>query len=72
MPRCCASILDPNNKTNVVVHVEVDAPDEAKAQDAAKTAALEAFNAGGFAGGAPDVELKSKRGQLTKDAVDAL
>ncbi|MEA2210509.1 MAG: hypothetical protein QOF83_457 [Solirubrobacteraceae bacterium] len=66
MPRCCAAIYDPNNPSNVLVYVDVDGPDAATAKSAAEKAALAAFAEGKFAGGPPNVDVKAKPGQLTK------
>jgi hypothetical protein len=43
MPRCCATIIDPKDKTKAVVHCEVDHPDEAAGKRAASEAAQAAY-----------------------------
>jgi hypothetical protein len=43
MPRCCATIIDPKDKTKAVVHCEVDHPDEAAGKRAASEAAKAAY-----------------------------
>jgi hypothetical protein len=64
MPRCCASINDPNNPRSIVVYVEVDLPDAVAGKAAAEQAALAAFQAGGFGGPPPPVNLKTKTGKI--------
>jgi hypothetical protein len=71
MPRCCATIYDPKNPSNVLVYVDVDASDEATAKRVAEKAALAAFADGDFGGGQPKVDLKPKPGPLTKDKANA-
>ncbi len=70
MPRCCATISDPNDASTVIVYCEVDSAEEAAGIAAARAAATSAYGAAN-AGAAPAPETFTLPGQLTRAKLQA-
>lgn len=74
MPRCCGTITDPADATNVLVFVEVNADDGEEqvnaGLDAAEQAAVAAFAAVNPDQPAPPVNRFTLPGRLTHATVD--
>lgn len=70
MPRCCATIVDPQNKTKVLVHCEVDHDDEAAGKRAAKEAAEAAYGKAHPGQQQPDVKSFTLPGLIAHTTVD--
>ncbi len=74
MPRCCATINDPANPSNVLVFVEVNsAPDQASVDaglQAAGDAAQQAYEAANPGQQAPQPKMFKVDGNTTHIAID--
>jgi hypothetical protein len=70
MPRCCAVINDPSNTSNVLVHCEVHAPDEATGLAAARDAAHAAYGAVHPGQEPPTANVFTLPGRLTHTTVE--
>ncbi len=74
MPRCCATINDPANPSNVIVFVEVNSGDDpASVQaglEAAEQAAQAAYAAANPGAEAPAVKTFKVNGSTTHIAID--